>query len=145
VTPSAHNTQPWIFALRDGAVDIYLDPSRHLEVSDPTGRQAYISLGCAGGAAIVAIRAKDTVKRADGNFITQTLDRNEIWLAQTPQTFKYSLILNAYEEVAKKGIFVTDDAQAVELCGNKVKLIQGHPNNIKITYLDDINIAESIF
>lgn len=47
LAPSAHNTQPWLFALRENALDVYVAWSRHLSVSDPTGRELYVSLGCA--------------------------------------------------------------------------------------------------
>jgi len=96
------------------------------------------------GAAIAAIPLKDTVKRSGKDFfINETLNRQEIWRAQTPQTFKYSVILSAYHQAYKDKFFATDDAAIVERYGYKVKMIIGSEENIKITTPFDIIIAEN--
>ena len=96
------------------------------------------------GAAIAAIPLKDTVKRSGKDFfINETLNRQEIWRAQTPQTFKYSIILSAYHQAYKDKFFATDDAGIVERYGYKVKMIIGSEENIKITTPFDIIIAEN--
>jgi len=96
------------------------------------------------GAAIVAIPLKDTVKRSGKDFfINGTLDRQEIWKAQTPQTFKYNIILSAYHKAYKDKFFTTDDATIVEKYGHKVKIIIGSEENIKITTPFDIIIVEN--
>ncbi len=96
------------------------------------------------GAAIAAIPLKDTVKRSGKDFfINETLNRQEIWRAQTPQTFKYSIILSAYHQAYKDKFFATDDAAIVERYGYKVKMIIGSEENIKITTPFDIIIAEN--
>ncbi|MEA1940543.1 MAG: 2-C-methyl-D-erythritol 4-phosphate cytidylyltransferase [Candidatus Caldatribacteriota bacterium] len=96
------------------------------------------------GAAIVSVPLKDTVKKVgEGFFINKTLDREEIWRAQTPQTFKYRLIISAYRQAYKDKYFATDDAALVEKYGHKVKLIVGSEKNIKITSPFDIIVAEN--
>ncbi|MDD5015513.1 MAG: 2-C-methyl-D-erythritol 4-phosphate cytidylyltransferase [Atribacterota bacterium] len=95
------------------------------------------------GAAIVAIPIKDTVKKSENNFyINKTLNREKIWRAQTPQTFKYDIILPAYHQAYKDKYLATDDAAIVEKYGHKVKLIIGPEENIKITTPFDLIVAE---
>lgn len=96
------------------------------------------------GAAIAAIPIKDTVKKSENNFfINKTLNREEIWRAQTPQTFKYALILPAYHRAYKDKYLATDDAAILERYGHKVKLMIGSEENIKITTPFDIIVAEN--
>ena len=96
------------------------------------------------GATIVAIPINDTVKKSRKDFfINKTLNRKEIWRAQTPQTFKYDIILSAYHQAYKDKFFTTDDAAIVERYGHKVKMIIGSEENIKITTPFDIIIAEN--
>lgn len=96
------------------------------------------------GAAIAAIPIKDTVKKCGKDFfVNKTLNREEIWRAQTPQTFKYGLILPAYNQAYKYKYLATDDAAIVERYGHKVKLIIGSEENIKITTPFDMIVAEN--
>jgi len=95
------------------------------------------------GAAIAVIPIKDTVKKSENNFfINKTLNREEIWRSQTPQTFKYDIILPAYHQAYKDKYLATDDAAIVERYGHKVKLIIGSEENIKITTPFDVIVAE---
>ncbi|MCK9582643.1 MAG: 2-C-methyl-D-erythritol 4-phosphate cytidylyltransferase [Endomicrobiales bacterium] len=95
------------------------------------------------GAAIAAIPAQDTVKYSkDGFRVSKTLSRANIWLAQTPQTFKRELIENAYKK--NKNFEITDDASAVESIGIKPVLILGEKNNFKITTKEDMLLAKII-
>jgi 2-C-methyl-D-erythritol 4-phosphate cytidylyltransferase len=92
------------------------------------------------GAAIAAVPVTDTVKIAgDGMVVHGTPPRDTLWAAQTPQVFRYDLILNAYRNVTTD---VTDDAAAVERIGGTVKLYPGSRENMKITTPDDLAIAE---
>ncbi len=102
-------------------------------------------------ACVVGMPVKDTIKIANTQgFIAQTPDRSLVWLIQTPQVFKYTLIKEAYdklirqeEELKAKGINITDDAMVVEtLMDHPVKLVEGSYENIKITTPDDLQIAE---
>ncbi|MFP4667498.1 MAG: 2-C-methyl-D-erythritol 4-phosphate cytidylyltransferase [Desulfosalsimonas sp.] len=98
------------------------------------------------GACIAAIPASDTLKRVDsGNIINETLPRNRIWQAQTPQAFVLGLIKSAFEKARQDGFSGTDDASLVERTGRPVSIIQGSPLNLKITAPADLEIAERIF
>lgn len=91
------------------------------------------------GAAIPALVARDTVKRSVDNLrIIETLPRQQIWLAQTPQVFEARLILQAHEKAYKDGYYGTDDASLIEYIGIGVDIVQGESTNIKITSPEDI-------
>lgn len=93
-------------------------------------------------AVILAVPAKDTIKRVEGNSVVTTLDRKKLWLVQTPQVFEYSFILNAYEKAMEEGFVGTDDAMLVERLGEEVAVVEGEYQNIKITTAEDLVIAE---
>lgn len=94
------------------------------------------------GAAISAVPMKDTVKELDNNmFCKKTLDRSKLWLAQTPQAFKFDLYLNAMYKAKGENKTYTDDCGLLEAIGVKVKIVSGSYDNIKITTPDDISIA----
>jgi len=96
-------------------------------------------------ACIFGIPAYDTLKRVNSSgFIENTIERNTIWLAQTPQAFKYNLIRRAHENAIRTGINGTDDAMLVELIGIKVKVIRGSRCNIKITTKEDLLLARAM-
>ena len=92
-------------------------------------------------AAILAIPVSGTLKRvAADHRIAETVSREGLWEAQTPQVFRRQLILEAY---AKRGGFnATDDAQLVERIGHAVTVVPGSPINIKITTREDLRLAE---
>jgi len=97
------------------------------------------------GSAIVAVPVKDTIKESDDDgFVMKTLDRHRLWAIQTPQTFKYNLIMKAHLYARENNIQATDDAFLIEQIGHKVKLIMGSYENIKITTPDDLIIAKAI-
>jgi 2-C-methyl-D-erythritol 4-phosphate cytidylyltransferase len=96
------------------------------------------------GAALAAIPAGDTVKRAEGEVVAKTLTRETIWLAQTPQAFQASLLRLAYEKASRDKMTVTDDAALVESLGVSVHLVPGSPENIKVTTPTDLVVAEAI-
>ena len=91
--------------------------------------------------AILATPVSDTVKRAVGDRILATEERSQLWLAQTPQMFRAGLLLQALHR-ARGG--VTDEASAVEQMGLKPKLVAGSRENIKVTWPEDLAIAEGI-
>jgi len=94
------------------------------------------------GAAAAAVPVKDTIKLADSeNLIKETLKRERLWAAQTPQIFSFDVITRAYENLAAE---VTDDAAAVERLGYKVKLYMGDYENIKVTTAEDLALARII-
>ncbi len=95
------------------------------------------------GAAIAAVPVKDTLKKGDTEKkIVETVDRETLWQAQTPQAARVSLLLAAYKAAANRD--VTDEASLLELAGTPVQLVEGSETNIKITRPDDLIIAEKI-
>lgn len=97
------------------------------------------------GACILGIPAHDTLKQVDAHDnIVNTLHRDDIWLAQTPQTFRYDLIKKAHENAKEKGYLGTDDASLVEQLGEPVKMIRGSRGNIKITHQEDLEMAHCL-
>ena len=96
-------------------------------------------------ACVVGMPVKDTIKIADEDgYAKQTPDRKNVWMIQTPQTFSYQLIYEAYEEMLKsEDATITDDAMVLErVKGKKSKLIEGSYRNIKITTPEDLLIAD---
>ncbi len=93
-------------------------------------------------ACILGVKVKDTVKICKDGFIQTTPNREDIWLAQTPQAFKYNIIKEAYEYAFNNNLFLTDDASVVENFGFKVKIIEGNYSNIKITTKEDLKFFE---
>jgi len=97
------------------------------------------------GACILALKAFDTLKQAgtDGQ-ISSTIDRESIWLAQTPQVFRYGAIHAAHTRAKEEGIVVTDDATLLEMAGQAVRIVPGSRWNIKITTPEDLTLAGAI-
>jgi 2-C-methyl-D-erythritol 4-phosphate cytidylyltransferase len=91
-------------------------------------------------AAILAIPVMGTLKRVAGGQIEETVSRENLWEAQTPQVFGRKLILEAYAK--RSGFVATDDAQLVERVGHKVTIVPGSPVNLKITSREDLRLAE---
>jgi 2-C-methyl-D-erythritol 4-phosphate cytidylyltransferase len=97
------------------------------------------------GAALLAVPAADTLKRADGEGrVRETLDRADIWLAMTPQAFRRDLLRDAHAAARRDGVLGTDDAALVERLGKPVRLIPGSRRNLKITTPDDLILAEAL-
>ena len=91
------------------------------------------------GAAVAAVPVKNTIKLTHtGKLIKETLDRDRLWAAQTPQIFSFDVITRAYENLSKD---VTDDAAAVEQLGYKVHVYMGDYGNIKVTTTEDLELA----
>lgn len=119
-----------------------------LTVAEVKKLYAAVSAHPAGG--ILAKPVVDTVKSArdDSNppEIEATIDRKKLWLAQTPQMVRYDLLKSSLLSLKQQGRLaeVTDEASAVELMGHAIQLVDGDPNNIKITRPEDRRIAEAI-
>ncbi len=93
------------------------------------------------GAAILAIPVRGTLKRLGrDSVIAETVERQDLWEAQTPQVFRRQLLLDAY---AQRGdLAATDDAQLVERLGHPVTVVPGSPINLKITTREDLRLAQ---
>ena len=94
------------------------------------------------GAAVAAVPVKDTIKLSDSrSLIRETIERSQLWAAQTPQIFSFDIITRAYGNLTAE---ITDDSTAVEQLGYKVKLYMGDYRNIKITTPEDLKLARII-
>jgi 2-C-methyl-D-erythritol 4-phosphate cytidylyltransferase len=94
---------------------------------------------------LLAAPVVDTLKRADDlGRVAQTVAREKLWRALTPQMFRYVVLRRALESAQAKGIAVTDEAQAVEALGLQPKLVAGDADNIKVTLPEDLSRAERI-
>lgn len=96
------------------------------------------------GAASPAIHVKDTVRQARGGRVLRTLEREELYLMQTPQVFRADLIRSALSEAARLHLTLTDDCAAVMLLDAEVFLVEGSEENLKLTTPADVYAAEAI-
>ena len=96
-------------------------------------------------AIVVGVPVKDTIKVIDNDKnIVDTPNRSVLWAVQTPQTFDYNILIDAYKDAFKSGFYGTDDAMLVERIGYKVKMVEGSYNNIKITTQKDLSVGSQI-
>jgi len=96
--------------------------------------------------AILASPVTDTLKRGNTQMeVENTLSREGLWRALTPQVFHLKSLLDALQQVFDKGITITDDAQALELSGYAPALVEGSTDNFKITSPGDLQLAEKIW
>jgi 2-C-methyl-D-erythritol 4-phosphate cytidylyltransferase len=94
---------------------------------------------------ILAVPVSDTLKQVNSQkSILNTLDRRLLWQAQTPQLFRYQLLLDCLKKSIERNENITDEASAVESCGYSPKIVEGRTDNIKITRPDDLSLAEFI-
>lgn len=114
-----------------------------------------IAAAAESGAAIAAIQARDTVKRSSGagvaradsgdaRFVVETLERESIFLAQTPQAFRRDVLQAALAGSERDGTTGTDEAALAERAGHRVRLIDGEAANIKITTPEDLVLAQNM-
>jgi 2-C-methyl-D-erythritol 4-phosphate cytidylyltransferase len=90
---------------------------------------------------LLAYKLVDTLKREEGGRVAATMDREDKWLAQTPQMFRLGMLQQALE---RAGPQVTDEASAVEALGHRPLLVPGGSQNFKVTYPDDFALAEAV-
>lgn len=97
------------------------------------------------GSGVAAVKITDTVKTVErGMLISETVDRTKLWRVQTPQAFKRELLQKAFAVIKKKKLTVTDEASAVELICDNVRLVQANSSNIKISTPDDLVLAAAL-
>ena len=90
---------------------------------------------------LLAVPVADTLKRADEHrHVCETVPRDSLWQAQTPQMFRYAMLRRALEGARE----VTDEASAIEAAGLRPRLVQGDATNLKVTYPLDLHLAEWI-
>lgn len=93
------------------------------------------------GEVILGIKVSDTVKRTSGNVIKETVMRDDLWLVQTPQAFRYDVLSRSYIIAGNKTDF-TDEASLAEFAGYEVRIAEGNRYNIKITSQEDLNLLK---
>jgi 2-C-methyl-D-erythritol 4-phosphate cytidylyltransferase len=91
---------------------------------------------------LLALPVSDTLKRAQQNRSVETVDRALIWRAQTPQLFNLNTLDAALREALRDGIEITDEASAMERAGFQPRLVRGRESNIKVTYPEDLRLAD---
>jgi 2-C-methyl-D-erythritol 4-phosphate cytidylyltransferase len=95
------------------------------------------------GAAILTNRVTDTIKRVAGNSVVETIDRDTLRRAVTPQCFRYGLLRRAFDEADATDVALTDESSLLERLGHPVAFVEGSPLNIKITTPHDLLVAEA--
>lgn len=95
------------------------------------------------GEVILGVRVSDTVKRISGSIIKDTVDRNDLWLVQTPQAFRYDVLSRSYIIAGSRTDF-TDESSLAEFAGYEVRVTEGNRYNIKITSAEDMQVLKKI-
>ena len=96
------------------------------------------------GGAILALKVRDTLKRVSGGVVQNTLDRTEIWQAQTPQAFRRAWLAEALCTAKRDGFVGTDESVLMERMGRSVRVVAGDAENLKITMPEDLVLAETL-
>jgi len=128
-----------------GPVDVVLVHDAARPFATPALARAVAEAAASRGASLAALAATDTVKRATvERLVEATLDRRSVWLAQTPQGFRTSILRRAFEEAGEAAAEATDECQLVERLGAPVVLVPGEATNFKITGADDLARARAL-
>lgn len=114
-----------------------------LQLSDMTKLMTELKNHSVGG--LLGLPIVDTVKRVNKNSdVLETISREQLWRAQTPQCFRYHLLKSSIEKALSENIDMTDESSAMEYAGLEPKMIVGDVRNIKITFLEDLALAEKV-
>ena len=97
------------------------------------------------GGAIAAVPVKDTIKEVAAGSVVRTIPREALVSVQTPQAFRTEILLRAFKKAEEDGFLGTDESSLVERIGERVAVVEGSYENIKITTVEDMGIAEGIF
>ena len=114
-------------------------------LTNPADIDAVVAVAEQDGAAILATKVTDTVKRAKDSYVLSTLERSELFLAQTPQVFAYDMITQAHKRAAEEAREVTDDAALIESAGFKVRLVEAQYPNHKVTTRENLGLVSTFF
>jgi 2-C-methyl-D-erythritol 4-phosphate cytidylyltransferase/2-C-methyl-D-erythritol 2,4-cyclodiphosphate synthase len=94
--------------------------------------------------AVAAVPLDETIKRVTGSDVLETVDRRDLWRAQTPQAFRTSMLIGAHELALRDRLEATDDAQVVERCGGRIRIVVGERSNIRVTWPSDFELVEAL-
>ena len=137
-----HSVHSCIKAMEDVEIVLVHDAARPF-IAKPTiaelAETAYKK-----GAAIAGVRAKDTMKIVREGVIKETVDRDSLWMIQTPQAFRFSLLAEAEDVAEKVGFLGTDEAMLVERLGHEVHIVESSYENVKMTTQEDLIFGEAI-
>jgi 2-C-methyl-D-erythritol 4-phosphate cytidylyltransferase len=97
------------------------------------------------GGAIAAVPVADSLKRVENELVAASVSRDQLWAAQTPQSFEVTRLLEAFAEAARLKLDVTDESGLFEALGWPVRIVMGDPENMKLTRASDIPILEALF
>ena len=123
-----------IVIVHDG-VRPFIKPEIIRETVDVAGRD---------GACIVAVPVKDTIKEVNNTKVIRTIPRETVYQVQTPQTFKFNILISAHRQASDKNYYTTDESSLVEWAGYPVTIVTGTYENIKITTREDYYMAVQI-
>ena len=90
---------------------------------------------------ILANRIVDTVKQINNGGLVSTIDRQKLYIAQTPQMFRYAILKDSIEKAIKSNMHITDESEALESQNYSIRIVEGSSSNIKITTQEDIHLA----
>lgn len=93
---------------------------------------------------LLALPVSDTLKRAPNQIVTTTVERRDLWQAQTPQMFRYGLLRQALQRAIENPQAITDEASAIESLGLSPRLVMGSALNFKVTYGEDLQLAQCL-
>lgn len=123
-----------------GVLALVHDAARPCLRRDALERLREQALGANGG--LLAVPVSDTLKRESAGVVAETVSRDGLWRAQTPQLFEAARLIEALCLAEAKGQPITDEASAMEAVGARPRLVRGSESNIKITYPEDLALAE---
>lgn len=131
-------------AMDQGAAWIVVhDAVRPLVSREVFGRVLAAAQGC--GAAAAGWPAQDTIKQTNAvGQVQATLDREQLWLVQTPQAFEARALAQAQRQATEEGFLATDEAGLIEHYGGEVRMVKGEAHNLKITTPDDMRLAQGL-
>lgn len=129
-------------AIGEPEVVVVHDAARPLV--SPAVISAVIHAAVSSGAASAGLPLRETVKRVEGGYVAETVDRDTLWIARTPQAFHTGLLREAHARAAAEGFVGADDAVLVERLGRAVRMVEDAPANLKITVPDDLRLAEAV-
>lgn len=101
-----------------------------------------VEAAIATGAAIAGVKAKDTMKLAPNGLVESTVNRDQLWMIQTPQAFRYTVLVEASERAEAEGFLGTDESMLVERLGHPVQIVEATYDNVKMTTQEDLAIGE---
>lgn len=137
-----HSSRNGIDSLPDSATHVLIHDAARPNVKKELLDRIILELEKGEDAVIPAIPSRDAVKMCQGEYVSKTLEREKIFLAQTPQGFRVSVIREAFKRAEGKVFY--DDAQLVEMLGKKVKIVKGDEENLKITVPSDLRFFLSL-